>query len=191
MDRGLTAPSICRTVAFDDPFGIRVELVSQQETITPPADFSRAAGIAEIGHLCQDAPDVHDAYLFWRRASAPDAFVTMAHRQLPLGRWLIRLTVDTPPVIPPPEIPQRRGFQRIGWIELVVEPLQFPSSGNFHNSSVTASARRCQVFSVPSRFLGRPAVTFRAVRRARAGEISAAMRCVLKGEWWRCRRSPA
>ncbi len=40
-------------VAFDDPFGNRLELVSQR------------AGITEFGHLCLDAPDVHEAYQFW------------------------------------------------------------------------------------------------------------------------------
>jgi 2,3-dihydroxy-p-cumate/2,3-dihydroxybenzoate 3,4-dioxygenase len=52
-------------IAFDDPFGNRLELVSQQETIARPVASSRAAGITEFGHLCLDAPDVHDAYRFW------------------------------------------------------------------------------------------------------------------------------
>src|SRR6266478_188668 len=39
-------------VAFDDPFGNRVELVSQQETVARPVAFSRRAGITEFGHLC-------------------------------------------------------------------------------------------------------------------------------------------
>jgi 2,3-dihydroxy-p-cumate/2,3-dihydroxybenzoate 3,4-dioxygenase len=52
-------------IAFDDPFGNRVELVSQQETVARPVAFSRGAGIAEFGHLCLDAPDVHEAYRFW------------------------------------------------------------------------------------------------------------------------------
>lgn len=52
-------------IAFDDPFGNRLELVSQQETVARPVDFTRAAGIAEFGHLCLDAPDVHAAYRFW------------------------------------------------------------------------------------------------------------------------------
>ncbi len=52
-------------IAFDDPFGNRVELVSQQETIARPVAFSRAVGITEFGHLCLDAPDVHEAYRFW------------------------------------------------------------------------------------------------------------------------------
>ena len=50
---------------FDDPFGNRLELVNQQETVARPVAFSRAAGITEFGHLCLDAPDVHEAYRFW------------------------------------------------------------------------------------------------------------------------------
>jgi 2,3-dihydroxy-p-cumate/2,3-dihydroxybenzoate 3,4-dioxygenase len=52
-------------IAFDDPFGNRLELVSQQETITRPVAFTRPAGITEFGHLCLDAPDVYEAYRFW------------------------------------------------------------------------------------------------------------------------------
>src|ERR1700729_3333266 len=52
-------------IAFDDPFGNRLELVSQQETVARPVAFTRPAGITEFGHLCLDAPDVHDAYRFW------------------------------------------------------------------------------------------------------------------------------
>jgi 2,3-dihydroxy-p-cumate/2,3-dihydroxybenzoate 3,4-dioxygenase len=69
VHRGSAADARSRRVrefiAFDDPFGNRVELVSQQETIARPVAFSRAAGIAEFGHLCLDAPDVHEAYRFW------------------------------------------------------------------------------------------------------------------------------
>ena len=52
-------------IAFDDPFGNRIELVSQQETVTRPVEFTRPAGITEFGHFCLDAPDVHEAYRFW------------------------------------------------------------------------------------------------------------------------------
>lgn len=52
-------------IAFDDPFGNHLELVSQQEVITRPVRFARTAGISEFGHLCLDAPDVHEAYRFW------------------------------------------------------------------------------------------------------------------------------
>jgi 2,3-dihydroxy-p-cumate/2,3-dihydroxybenzoate 3,4-dioxygenase len=52
-------------IGFDDPFGNRVELVNQLQTVARPVAFSRAAGITEFGHLCLDAPDVHEAYRFW------------------------------------------------------------------------------------------------------------------------------
>jgi 2,3-dihydroxy-p-cumate/2,3-dihydroxybenzoate 3,4-dioxygenase len=52
-------------IGFSDPFGNRLELVSQQEMITRPVAFARPAGITEFGHLCLDAPDVHEAYRFW------------------------------------------------------------------------------------------------------------------------------
>ena len=52
-------------IGFDDPFGNRLELVSQQELVTRPVAFARTAGITEFGHLCLDAPDVHEAYRFW------------------------------------------------------------------------------------------------------------------------------
>jgi 2,3-dihydroxy-p-cumate/2,3-dihydroxybenzoate 3,4-dioxygenase len=56
---------VAEFIGFDDPFGNRLELVSQQETITRPVAFARTAGITEFGHLCLDAPDVHEAYRFW------------------------------------------------------------------------------------------------------------------------------
>jgi 2,3-dihydroxy-p-cumate/2,3-dihydroxybenzoate 3,4-dioxygenase len=52
-------------IAFDDPFGNRLELVTGQESVGRPVAFSRAAGITEFGHLCLDAPDVNDAYRYW------------------------------------------------------------------------------------------------------------------------------
>jgi 2,3-dihydroxy-p-cumate/2,3-dihydroxybenzoate 3,4-dioxygenase len=52
-------------IGFDDPFGNRIELVSQQESVGRPVTFSRQAGISEFGRLCLDAPDVHEAYRFW------------------------------------------------------------------------------------------------------------------------------
>src|SRR6266540_5911486 len=52
-------------IAFDDPFGNRLELVTQQELLARPVAFGRASGITEFGHLCLDAPDVHEAYRFW------------------------------------------------------------------------------------------------------------------------------
>jgi 2,3-dihydroxy-p-cumate/2,3-dihydroxybenzoate 3,4-dioxygenase len=69
VTRGTPAEARSRRVrsfiGFDDPFGNRLELVAQQETITRPVAFNRTAGITEFGHLCVDAPDVHEAYKFW------------------------------------------------------------------------------------------------------------------------------
>ena len=47
-----------------------------------------------------------------------ETFATM-ERSLPLGRRMIRLTVDAPA---PPDGGPRRGHRRIGWIEWAVEP---------------------------------------------------------------------
>jgi 2,3-dihydroxy-p-cumate/2,3-dihydroxybenzoate 3,4-dioxygenase len=53
-------------IAFDDPFGNHVELVTDQSTLARPIQFGRpATGISEFGHLCLDAPDVRAAYDFW------------------------------------------------------------------------------------------------------------------------------
>jgi 2,3-dihydroxy-p-cumate/2,3-dihydroxybenzoate 3,4-dioxygenase len=52
-------------IAFDDPFGNRLELVTDQENVARPVAFSRNAGITEFGHLCLDAPDVYDAHRYW------------------------------------------------------------------------------------------------------------------------------
>ena len=52
-------------IALDDPFGNRIELVVGQQTLGRPVEFTRRAGITEFGHLCLDAPDVHEAYRFW------------------------------------------------------------------------------------------------------------------------------
>ncbi|MEJ2884993.1 VOC family protein [Actinomycetospora aeridis] len=52
-------------VAFDDPFGNRIELVVGQQTLARPVRYGRGAGITEFGHLCLDAPDVAEAHRFW------------------------------------------------------------------------------------------------------------------------------
>jgi 2,3-dihydroxy-p-cumate/2,3-dihydroxybenzoate 3,4-dioxygenase len=69
VERGEAAAARSRRVgefiAFDDPFGNRLELVVGQETVARPVAFSRGAGITEFGHLCLDAPDVRAAYRFW------------------------------------------------------------------------------------------------------------------------------
>jgi AcrR family transcriptional regulator len=50
----------------------------------------------------------------------------LSNETLPLGRSLIRLTVEAPSPEPDDEegSPPRRGFRRIGWIERALEPLR-------------------------------------------------------------------
>src|SRR4051794_13674629 len=50
------------------------------------------------------------------------AIAESATEQLPLGRQLIRLTVETPPA--PEDGAPRRGYRRTAWIESAVEPLR-------------------------------------------------------------------
>ena len=52
------------------------------------------------------------------RTLVTEMFATM-ETSLPLGRKLIKLTVDAPA---PPESGPRRGHRRVGWIEWAVEP---------------------------------------------------------------------
>jgi AcrR family transcriptional regulator len=46
----------------------------------------------------------------------------LSEETLPLGRSLIRLTVDAPPALGPGE--PKRGYRRVGWIEKALEPLR-------------------------------------------------------------------
>ncbi|MGW5666637.1 VOC family protein [Micromonospora sp. NPDC003776] len=52
-------------VAFEDPFGNRVDLVVGQTARPTPVKFHRTAGITEFGHICLDAPDIYEAGRFW------------------------------------------------------------------------------------------------------------------------------
>ncbi|MFK0112998.1 VOC family protein [Streptomyces sp. NPDC091217] len=52
-------------LAFEDPFGNVVELVTDQVRLPRPLAFGRPSGITEFGHLCLDAPDIREAYRFW------------------------------------------------------------------------------------------------------------------------------
>jgi 2,3-dihydroxy-p-cumate/2,3-dihydroxybenzoate 3,4-dioxygenase len=69
VDRGDRAAARSRRVAefiaFDDPFGNRIELAAGQRSSAEPVRLTRPAGITEFGHLCLDAPDVPEAYRFW------------------------------------------------------------------------------------------------------------------------------
>jgi len=69
VERGDAAEARSRRVAefiaFDDPFGNRIELAARQRSSAEPVRLTRPAGITEFGHLCLDAPDVVEAYRFW------------------------------------------------------------------------------------------------------------------------------
>lgn len=54
-------------LAFDDPFGNRIDLVVGLTTVPTRVAFNRPAGITEFGHLCLDAPDVYEAERFWTK----------------------------------------------------------------------------------------------------------------------------
>ncbi|WP_433171499.1 VOC family protein [Actinoallomurus sp. CA-150999] len=56
---------VAEFIAFDDPFGNRVELAAGQLSSAEPVRLTRSSGITEFGHLCLDAPDVREAYRFW------------------------------------------------------------------------------------------------------------------------------
>lgn len=56
-----------------------------------------------------------------RVAAMVHAFVAMSADTLPLGRALIRLTVDGPP---PPGGSPRRGYRRVQWLERALEPVR-------------------------------------------------------------------
>jgi 2,3-dihydroxy-p-cumate/2,3-dihydroxybenzoate 3,4-dioxygenase len=52
-------------LAFDDPFGNRLELAVGQVQLARPVKWGRPAGITEFGHLCVDAADVREAHAFY------------------------------------------------------------------------------------------------------------------------------
>ena len=51
-------------IAFDDPFGNRLELAVGQVQLARPVTWGRPAGITEFGHLCVDVADVREAHAF-------------------------------------------------------------------------------------------------------------------------------
>jgi AcrR family transcriptional regulator len=55
-----------------------------------------------------------------RVAAMIQALTAMSAETLPLGRALIRLTMDAPQ----PEGQPRRGYRRVGWIERALEPIR-------------------------------------------------------------------
>jgi AcrR family transcriptional regulator len=70
------------------------------------------------------------------RTLVTEMFATM-ETSLPLGRKLIRLTVDAPA---PKEGEPRRGHRRVGWIEWAVEPLRDTLTRSDYDDLVSALA---------------------------------------------------
>jgi AcrR family transcriptional regulator len=70
------------------------------------------------------------------RTLVSETFATM-ERSLPLGRKLIKLTVDAPA---PENGGARRGHRRIGWIEWAVEPCRSRLTRKDHEDLVSALA---------------------------------------------------
>ncbi|MFE4756763.1 VOC family protein [Streptomyces mirabilis] len=62
---GARSRGVSEYIAFDDPFGNRVELAAEQFHSADPVRLGRGSGITEFGHMCLDAPDVREAYRFW------------------------------------------------------------------------------------------------------------------------------
>ena len=76
---------------------------------------------AAIGAMTSNVDAVLDAAGPDPRTRAATLITTLTEemvRTLPLGRTLIRLTVDSPPGGPGP----KRGYRRVAWIEKAIEP---------------------------------------------------------------------
>jgi len=79
----------------------------------------------------QTSTDPHERL----RTLVTETFATM-ETSLPLGRKLIRLTVDAPA----PTAGPRRGHRRIGWVEWAVEPLRDRMTRSDYDDLVSALA---------------------------------------------------
>ncbi len=79
--------------------------------------------LAKTGHADALTLDVHGDDVHARVDALARALLKMSDEALPLGRKLIRLTVDSPQETLPPGTP-RRGYRRVEWIEGAVEPLR-------------------------------------------------------------------
>lgn len=67
------------------------------------------------------------------------AILQMSDRALPLGRRILRLTVDSPAANADGTVP-RRGYRRVQWIEQAVQPLRERLSGEQFERLVSALA---------------------------------------------------
>jgi AcrR family transcriptional regulator len=96
---------------------------------------------ATVGLMNEDV----DAALARVRSDDPRERVTLLVREvyrtmqksLPLGRKLIKLTVDAPP--PTDDLP-RRGYRRIGWLEWALEPARQRMTGQQFDDLVSSLA---------------------------------------------------
>jgi AcrR family transcriptional regulator len=81
------------------------------------------ATVALLSEATIDAvldPDRYGDDVIARTDALAQTIVGLAPDTLPLGRKIIRLTVDDPP----PSEGERRGYRRVEWIERAVEPLR-------------------------------------------------------------------
>lgn len=84
-----------------------------------------------------DAADEGHADAAARVEAMVRALGDVAADSLPIGRSLIRLTVDAPP--PEPDQP-KRGYRRIAWIERAVEPLRADLDDDLYERLVSGLA---------------------------------------------------
>lgn len=79
--------------------------------------------LADSTHSAELDPEPHGSDVRARVRSLMRALLEMSDEALPLGRRLIRLTVESPAEDLPTDTP-RRGYRRTEWIEHAVEPLR-------------------------------------------------------------------
>ena len=129
-------------IGLDDPFGNRIELVAGQQSLGRPVAFSRRAGITEFGHVCLDAPDVHEAYRFWSTT-----FNAKVSDWIGDGACLMRIDPGAPQArrVPgrragpvPHELPGRRDRRRLPQLALPARPRRRDRDGPGRHPQSTA-----------------------------------------------------
>jgi AcrR family transcriptional regulator len=100
-----------------------------QLVLDATAGLLSEATIDEALDADRDGDDV-----FARTDALVRAFVALAPETLPLGRKIIKLTVDAPP----PEDGNRRGHRRVQWIERAVEPIRAELGAEQYEQLVSA-----------------------------------------------------
>ncbi|WP_020124136.1 VOC family protein [Streptomyces canus] len=130
-------------IAFDDPFGNRVELVTGQETMAEPVRLARpSSGISEFGHICFDAPDVREAHRFWSTTfnarvsdwigeSACLMRIDRVHHKLAVfrgdGPGLCHINFQTATL---DDLFRNWNFLRANAVDIVMGPGKHPTSGS-------------------------------------------------------------